>query len=224
MLVVCAGTATEVGKTWVGAAVLAELRRRGIGVSARKPAQSFAPDDAVDERDAAVLAAATGEDVHDVCPPERSFEVPMAPPMAADVLGRPAPSLADLVAGITWSAPEPQVRWVELVGGPRSPIAADGDGVDLTARLRPDRVVLVADAGLGTINAVVLSSAPFQDLGLEPVVLLNRYDAADDLHERNRAWLAGRRVGPVVTSASALADALLDPPPPVLAADVTGLR
>jgi dethiobiotin synthetase len=189
MLVVCAGTATEVGKTWVGAAVLAELRRGGTTVAARKPAQSFAPDDAVDERDAAVLAAATGEDVHAVCPPERSYEVPMAPPMAAAVLGRPAPTLADLVADLTWPVPEPQVRWVELVGGPRSPIAADGDGVDLTVRLRPDRVVLVADAGLGTINAVVLASAPFQELGLEPVVLLNRYDAADDLHRRNRAWL-----------------------------------
>jgi dethiobiotin synthetase len=213
MLVVCGGTATEVGKTWVGAAVLAELRRRGATVSARKPAQSFAPDDALDGRDAAVLAAATGEAVHDVCPPERSFEVPMAPPMAADALGRPAPSLDELVAAITWPEPEPEVRWVELVGGPRSPIAADGDGVDLTVRLRPDRVVLVADAGLGTINAVVLSSAPFQDLGLEPVVLLNRYDPAQDLHERNRAWLAGRGAGPVVTDTAMLADLLLGEPP-----------
>jgi dethiobiotin synthetase len=210
MLVVCTGTATEVGKTWVGAAVLAELRRRGATVAARKPAQSFAPEDPHDERDAAVLAAATGEAVHDVCPPERSFEVPMAPPMAADVLGRPLPALDELVGLIAWPEPLPQVRWVELVGGPRSPLAADGDGVDLTRALQPDRVVLVADAGLGTINAVLLSSAPFQDLGLEPVVLLNRYDGAVDLHERNRAWLANRCAGLVVTSAVALADLLLE--------------
>jgi dethiobiotin synthetase len=209
MLVVCTGTATEVGKTWVGAAVLAELRRRGATVAARKPAQSFAPEDPHDERDAAVLAAATGEPVHDVCPPERSYEVPMAPPMAADVLGRDHPSLAELAAAIAWPEPAPQVRWVELVGGPRSPLADDGDGVDLTRALQPDRVVLVADAGLGTINAVVLSSAPFRELGLEPVVLLNRYDAAVDLHQRNRAWLAERGAGPVVTSTVALADLLL---------------
>jgi dethiobiotin synthetase len=209
MLVVCTGTATEVGKTWVGAAVLADLRRRGATVSARKPAQSFAPQDPHDQRDAAVLAAATGEAVHDVCPPERSFEVPMAPPMAADALGRDLPSLAELVELIVWPAPAPQVRWVELVGGPRSPLAADGDGVDLTRALAPDRVVLVADAGLGTINAVLLSSAPFQSLGLEPTVLLNRYDAAVDLHQRNRAWLEARGAGLVVTSAVALADLLL---------------
>jgi dethiobiotin synthetase len=97
------------------------------------------------------------------------------------------------------------VRWVELVGGPRSPLAPDGDGVDLTIRLQPDTVVLVADAGLGTINAVVLSSAPFQELGLEPIVLLNRYDPEDDLHRRNRAWLAEARGADVVTSAADLA-------------------
>jgi dethiobiotin synthetase len=69
----------------------------------------------------------------------------------------------------------------------------------------------VADAGLGTINAVLLSAAPFQDLGLEPIVLLNRYDRAVDLHERNRAWLAARCAGPVVTSTVELADVLLAP-------------
>ena len=45
MLVVCAGTHTEVGKTWVGAAVLGDLRARGRTVAARKPAQSFDPGD-----------------------------------------------------------------------------------------------------------------------------------------------------------------------------------
>ena len=209
MLVVCAGTATEVGKTWVGAATLAELRRRGVSVAARKPAQSFAADDPAELRDAAVLAAATGEPVADVCPSERSYEVPMAPPMAADVLGRPAPTLDALVAAITWPSPEPAVRWVELVGGPRSPIAEDGDGIDLSVRLRPDQVVLVADAGLGTINAVVLSSAPFRELGWEPLVLLNRYDDAEDLHRRNRAWLDPRCPGGLVTDAVSLADTLI---------------
>jgi dethiobiotin synthetase len=210
MLVVCAGTATDVGKTWVGAAVLADLRRRGRTVAARKPAQSFAVDDAPELLDAAVLAAATGEAVEDVCPGERSYEVPMAPPMAAAALGRPAPTLDELVAAITWPEPLPDVRWVELVGGPRSPLAIDGDGVDLTACLQPDQVVLVADAGLGTLNAVVLSMAPFQQMGIEPIVLLNRYDDAVNLHVRNRRWLSDWcDVSMLVTNAGMLAAALL---------------
>ena len=211
MLVVCAGTGTEVGKTFVGAAALAELRRRGLSVAARKPVQSFDPTDGA-PLDAAVLAAATGERVDEVCPSERSFEVPMAPPMAAAALGRPAPTLEDLVAALRWPRPAPDVRWVELVGGPRSPITPDGDGVDLTRRLQPDRVVLVADAGLGTINAVVLSTAPFVEIGLVPVVVLNRYDPEDDLHRRNREWLTARQPGPVLTDSSALATLIADLP------------
>jgi dethiobiotin synthetase len=50
--------------------------------------------------------------------------------------------------------------------------------------------VLVADAGLGTINAVRLS---VDALGAHPtVVYLNRFDPGCDLHSRNLAWLTGR--------------------------------
>ena len=51
--------------------------------------------------------------------------------------------------------------------------------------------MLVADAGLGTINSVRLSvGALAGPRGL--VVFLNRFDAADDLHRRNRDWLRTR--------------------------------
>lgn len=197
----CVGTATDVGKTWVGAAVLAELRRRGRAVAACKPVQSFDPADG-GPLDAEVLAAATGQEPDEVCPPGRTYEVAMAPPMAAEVLGRPCPTLAEVVP----ASPPDGLLWFEGVGGPRSPVAADGDGVDLCRALAPDVVVLVADAGLGTINAVALSVAPFVELGHRPIVVLNRYDGADDLHRRNRAWLVERLGLDVVTSPSSLAD------------------
>jgi dethiobiotin synthetase len=185
-LVVVAGTATEVGKTWVGARLAAAWRERGVKVAARKPVQSFVPGDGA--TDAEVLAAATGEDPHDVCPAHRWYPVAMAPPMAADVLGRPAFTVADLVGELVW--PEAaDVGLVEGVGGPRSPLAADGDTVTLAQTTAADQIVLVADAGLGTINAVRLSVEAF---GTRPVVVvLNRFDAADNLHVRNRDWLAG---------------------------------
>src|SRR5690606_33502688 len=99
----------------------------------------------------------------EVCPAHRSYTVAMAPPMAAEVLGLPAPTLDELLDELVWPQPPPDIGWVETVGGPRSPIAVDGDAVDLTERLDPDAVVLVADAGLGTVNAVTLSAAPFAD-------------------------------------------------------------
>jgi dethiobiotin synthetase len=48
-------------------------------------------------------------------------------------------------------------------------------------------VLLVADAGLGTLNAVRLTLACLAPL--PTTVILNRYDPADDLHRRNRDWL-----------------------------------
>ena len=206
MLVVCVGTHTEVGKTWVGAAVLRELRSRGRSVAARKPAQSFDPGDR-SPLDADVLGGATGEPGDTVCLPTRTYEVPMAPPMAAAVLGRPVPTLAELLDELQWPQPAVDVAWLETVGGPRSPIGSDGDAVDLVAAVRPRKVVLVADAGLGTINAVRLSIAPVRGLGHEPIVLLNRFDADDDLHRRNAAWLKDIGIAAVL-STSALADVL----------------
>jgi dethiobiotin synthetase len=180
--VVAVGTATEVGKTWVGAQVLGRLRGDGVAVAARKPVQSF--ERGAGPTDADVLAQATGEPPTDVCPAHRWYEVAMAPPMAADALGLAPFTLADLVDEMSWPPPA-AVGWVETVGGPRSPVAADGDSAALAAALDPDLVVLVADAGLGAINAVLLCVAV---VPAPVVVVLNRFDGSD-LHRRNRDWL-----------------------------------
>jgi dethiobiotin synthase len=182
-LVFVAGTATEVGKTWWTAALARELRATGVGVAARKPVQSGNPGDATD---AELLAAATGEDPDTVCPPTRTLLVAWAPPMAARELGVAPFTTADLAGGIAWPA-SLDVGLVEGVGGPRSPISDDGDNIDLAHLLRPDLVVLVADAGLGTINAVRLSASALS--GFPLLVALNRY-GDDPLHSRNREHLS----------------------------------
>jgi dethiobiotin synthetase len=161
------------------------LRERGLAVAARKPVQSFAPGEG--PTDADVLAAATGERPHDVCPPRRWYPVAMAPPMAADVLGQAPFTVADLVGELQWPDGV-DVGLLEGVGGPRSPLAADGDTVALATLVSADLVVLVADAGLGTINAVRLSVAALAAGSV--VVMLNRHDETDELHRRNRRWLA----------------------------------
>jgi dethiobiotin synthetase len=207
IVVHCAGTATDIGKTWVGAAVLAALRADGVTVAARKPVQSY---DAADRgpKDADVLAAATGEHPDDVCPPDRGYPVAMAPPMAAEVVGRSCPTIAELVAELRWPE-DVEVGWVEGVGGPRSPIGSDGDGVDLCRALAPDVVVVVGDAGLGTINAVLLSVGPYAALGHDPIVVLNRFDGGDDLHRRNRDWLVDRWGLAVCTGAAEVVSRLV---------------
>ncbi|MGI8776549.1 MAG: AAA family ATPase [Acidimicrobiales bacterium] len=187
-LVVAMGTATDVGKTWVGAQVLQRLRSDGVAMGARKPVQSFEPG--AGPTDADVLAQATGEAPTEVCPTHRWYEVAMAPPMAAEALGLASFTLADLVDELSWPRPT-AVGWVETVGGPRSPVAADADSAALAAAVEPDLVVLVADAGLGAINAVLLCVAV---LPPPVVVVLNRFDGSD-LHRRNRDWLIGTGAG-----------------------------
>lgn len=194
------GTGTGVGKTWLGATWAAAAREAGRRVAARKPAQSFTPGDG--RTDAEVLAAATGEAVEDVCPAHRSYPVAMAPFMAADVLGAPSFSLDDLVAELRWPDGV-DLGLVEGAGGVRSPISADGgDTADLVDRLEPDLVVLVADAGLGTLHAVRTSLPVLK--GHEVAVFLNRFVAGDDLHRRNRAWLSANVLARVVTDVSGL--------------------
>jgi dethiobiotin synthetase len=202
VIVLVAGTGTEVGKTWVTATVASTLLRRGMPVRARKPAQSFAARDT--RTDAHVLGQATDEPADVVCPPGRWYPVPMAPPMAADALGRSPFTIADLVAELPRDGPG--ILLVESAGGVRSPLAHDGDTVTLADALAPACIVLVADAGLGTINAVRLSTGALRDRSV--VVFLNRFDATDDLHARNREWLVTREGLEVETDPEALATTL----------------
>jgi dethiobiotin synthetase len=181
------GTGTEIGKTWVTSRLITLERNRGRRVAARKPVQSFS--DGTDATDADRLAGASGEAVETVCPPHRWYAVPMAPPMAADVLGRGRIELAALIAEIRW-AEAIDVGFVETVGGARSPLAHDCDSAGLIAALGVDEVLLVADAGLGTINGVRMTLDALQPCRV--TVLLNRYDDNIELHRLNRHWLTER--------------------------------
>lgn len=205
-LAVVLGTGTEVGKTWVACRVLEHLRAAGVGVAARKPAQSFDPSSETGApTDADLLAAATGERPEDVCPPHRSYPRALAPPMAADRLGLPAIRLDDLLGELHWPAGV-TVGLVETAGGVRSPMAHDGDGGALAHRLAADLAIVVADAGLGTIHAVRSSVETLAPIPV--VVVLNRYVDGDDLHRCNREWLTQRDGFDVVTDPQAVASRL----------------
>lgn len=197
------GTNTDVGKTWVAAQLLATLKLRGARVAARKPVQSYGPDDI--NTDAARLAGASGEDVADICPAHRCYPLAMAPPMAARILGRGPVLMQEIVAEVHWPAGI-DIGFVETVGGARSPLACDGDSMELLRRLHVDQLLLVADAGLGTINSVRLTLAAVGTL--PTLVYLNRFDAGNELHELNRRWLIEQDQLSVITDVHSLAVAI----------------
>lgn len=249
-LVLVTGTGTGVGKTWVAAALAATWRAGGVTVAARKPVLSFDPieiggaDDtggtaaaagesasgtgawagaggagSQSATDAEVLAAATGEAASDVCPEHRRYPVAMAPPIAAAALGLPSFTVAELAGEVRWPAgPAVTYGLVEGVGGPRSPLAADGDTVTLAQLLEPDQVVLVAGAGLGAINDVLLSAAALAPA--RPLVLLNRFDEADQVHLTNAAWLRRHTDLTVTTDVGDLGTRLQAPSHAALVAEI----
>jgi dethiobiotin synthetase len=168
--------------------------------------QSFDPADPTTDAD--LLADASGAAPDEVCRSHRWYEVAMAPPMAADVLGRPTVRLADLVDELSWPDGTDLVL-LETAGGVRSPIAHDGDTCDLVRELArrgsgPDEIVLVAHAGLGTLNDVLLSVDALLPSGRPITVFLNRFDASLELQRRNREWLADRHELSVVTAVDEL--------------------
>ncbi len=202
-LVVVTGTGTEVGKTFVAAATIAQLRKQSITVAARKPAQSFDPDDQ-HPHDSAVLSAASGETDTEVCPANRRYPIAMAPPMAADALRLPPILLQDLMNEI--AATSADVMMLEGAGGLRSPLAHDGDGLDLMTQLPTALAVVVADAGLGTINAVTLTVDAIRLHCRVPIaVILNRYNPADSLHVANRVYLQHHSPARILTTIAELA-------------------
>ena len=205
LVVVVAGTRTGVGKTWVAARVAAALRERGVRVAARKPAQSFDPEDPA-PTDAEVLAAATGEAPERVCPPRFSYPLAAAPPMAAAALGRAAPELAELLDALCW--PEAtQIGLVEGVGGVASPLAADGDTASLADAVGAQLTVVVAKPDLGAISDTRLA---VRALRTPVIVVLNGFDPHDPMHVANQDWLADRDRFVVVTSAGELAGHLAE--------------
>lgn len=205
--VVVTGTGTEVGKTWVGAALIRLAVRSGLSVAARKPVQSFAAGSEL--TDATVLAEASGSSVDSVCPASRSYPLAMAPPMAAAALGLPVPTLAQLLSSMSFG--DAELALVEGAGGVASPLASDGTTADLARMLPADRVVLVADPSLGAINSVRLSVAYLAPLRV--VVHLNRFDPTDEIHAANRSWLASQDRFSVTASVEELFEAVtLDGP------------
>ena len=134
---VVTGTGTEVGKTWWTARVArgAARGRRSRSRPASRCSRATARRPTTDAECSRRPPARTKRR----CPPHRWFRLAMAPPMAAD-RARPArvhdrrPRARDHLARRARG-----VGLVEGVGGPRSPLAVDGDTVDLAARARARR-------------------------------------------------------------------------------------
>ncbi|WP_127782538.1 dethiobiotin synthase [Rhodococcus sp. X156] len=181
-VVVVSGTGTDVGKTIATAAVAAAAVAQGRTVAVVKPAQTgLAPGEPgdVDVVHALVPAVHTAELYR--------YPEPLAPDTAARRAGMAAPDLAVVAAAVQKLAQTHDLVLVEGAGGLL--VRLDGAGntlADLAALLGPDvPVLVVAAAGLGTLNAAALTAEALAARDLRCLgVLVGSWPREPDLAER----------------------------------------
>ncbi len=171
-----AGTDTEVGKTLIAGAIARSLRRRGRSVEVFKPVATGCRHgrEGLISADGEFLAACADSRrmLAEITPVRYAHA--LAPNVAAAREHRPV-DLEAIFEAYRRLAGAAEVVIVEGVGGLLCPITDDFWLVHL-ARLLALPVVIVARAGLGTINHTLLTLHAARSAGLEVAgVVVNRY-------------------------------------------------
>ena len=178
-LLVVTGTGTEVGKTIVTAAVGALARDAGQSVAIVKVAQTgVAPDE---PGDVDVVRRLTGiDDVHELA----RFPDALAPATAARRIGSPGVHVDDAVVAVKRLADRNTVL-VEGAGGLLVQFNERGETLADLAAAFSAPVLVVAGAGLGTLNAVALTCEALRARDLHCAgVVIGWWPVAPDLATR----------------------------------------
>jgi dethiobiotin synthetase len=194
------GTDTEVGKTFVAAAIARSLSERGRRVGVLKPVATGATrlGDRWHSEDAELLMEAIGGGV----PRERVapivYEEPLAPSVAARRIGVPLDQ-AEVEQGVRealeWWRSRAEIMVVEGIGGLLCPLAEGTTVADLAVSLDYP-LVIVARRGLGTLNHTLLTveAARRRGLRIAGIILNGAHPPADPIAESTNAEELARRL------------------------------
>ncbi|MBQ7170147.1 MAG: dethiobiotin synthase [Synergistaceae bacterium] len=185
------GTGTDVGKTYVVGLMLKELLRSGVNAAYFKAAMSgnvrdssgaLIPGDALHVRE----VSGTTQPLSEMCP--YVYEAAYSPHLASRIEGNPV-SFDTVLAGFDSLSAKYDRVIMEGSGGILCPIRLDGGReiwLEDFVKARDFGCVLVADAGLGTINAVGLTAHYMKARGMRLTGLIfNRFQPGNVLHEDN---------------------------------------
>lgn len=168
------GTDTHIGKTYVSALILEELRKKGSKVVGLKPVSSG------DRADAERLWEAAGAVLDlDIVNPVH-YRTPVAPYTAGQLEG-PALELPEMVSQIEAARSSQggfDFTLVEGAGGWEVPLGK-GFGIPDLAREVKLPVLVVAANWLGAINHTLLTVKAIQAAGLECVGIVLNYPIAE---------------------------------------------
>lgn len=184
------GTGTDVGKTYVTALMIKKLRESGRYAGYYKAAMSGntrREDGTLIPGDAVYVKNISGIDqpLEQMCP--YVYEHAVSPHLASRLEGNPV-RLQNVEKGFREVCRQYDYVTMEGSGGILCPICFDEEKLwleDVISRLGLS-CLLVADAGLGTINNVVLTTAYMRTRGI-PVkgIIFNRFHAGTVMEEDN---------------------------------------
>lgn len=176
-VLVITGTGTEVGKTVVTAAVAATALAAGRSVAVLKAAQTgVGPDEPGDAAEVARLAGAltTAELAR--------YPEPLAPATAARRAGLPPVHPYEVAEAAAKLATEHDLVLVEGAGGLLVRFDAAGGTLADAAGLLSAPVLVVTQAGLGTLNTTELTARELRSRGLDLAgIVIGSWPAAPDL-------------------------------------------
>ncbi len=196
------GTGTDIGKTYVTGLILKKLRQSGVSAAYYKAAMSG--NDRREDKSLIPGDALTVKEVSGICQPLEEmcpyiYENAVSPHLASRMEGNPV-VMEQVKRGFETVCERYEYVTMEGSGGILCPICMDEEEIWLEDVIRACNIgcVIVADAGLGTINSVGLTAFYMKEKKI-PIrgVIFNHYEPGNVLHEDNRKmceYLTGVKV------------------------------
>lgn len=185
------GTGTDVGKTYVTGLIVKKLREGGKSAAYYKAAMSGnerRPDGTLIPGDALQVKTMSGiqQPLEEMCP--YIYETAVSPHLAAKFEGNPV-EMECVLNSFDHVCSKYDYVTAEGSGGILCPLRFDEQKIQLEdfIKARSLACLMIADAGLGTINAVVLT-AEYMKAHEIPVkgIIFNHYQPGNPLHEDNK--------------------------------------
>lgn len=212
------GTGTDVGKTYVTGLIVKKLwenKRNAAYYKAAMSGNDRGVDGSLLAGDALHVKTVSGiaQPINEMCP--YLYETAVSPHLAARMEGNPV-ELQRVLHDFDKVCGRHEYVTAEGSGGIVCPLRFDGQELLLEDFIRARKLssLIVADAGLGTINAVVLT-AEYMKAHQLPVkgIIFNHYEPEHVMHQDNRSmceYMTGLKVLACVKNGDTDLDILLE--------------
>lgn len=184
------GTGTDIGKTYVTALILKKLKQNNINAAYYKAAMSGndrRPDGSIIPGDALYVKNISGieQPLDEMCP--YIYEHAVSPHLASRLEGNPV-DMDCILKNFEEICNKYEYITMEGSGGILCPICFDEHKIQLIDIIKACKLscIMIADAGLGTINNVGLTASYMESQNiLLKGIILNNFEPGNIMHEDN---------------------------------------